>query len=244
MLQHHLDTIQKKHDHNEPTNTDHHHGSSIGGMTMLPLKLRHRWSQPQQAVSTADDDDDDDNGHPKGRHRSERNTIGPHSPSSPLPQVVRRYNVQYYYQKILVALGLALVGMTMVLSFWTAAAPSVVMESSPKCIPTSSRSNLTSWISTPLYDRRFFPTYQQFSDFLDGPATAWNSTDESSMHTTTRPTEVGICELRTNILYWHHFPHTYVHTSNQRECVFLFHLGVYLHSTHSLTHSHTHTPLS
>jgi hypothetical protein len=216
---------------------------------MLPLQLRQRWSQPQLVVvSTADNDDDDDNddGHPKGRHRSERNTFGPHAPSSsssssPFLEVVRRYHVQYYYyyQTILVALGLALVGMTMVLSFWTTATvPSVVIESSsPTCIPTTSSSrNSTSWISTPLQDRRFFPTYQQFSDFLDGPAIAWNST-ESSMHTeTTRPSQVGICELRTNILYWHHFPHTYVHIWNQRECVYLFYLGVYLHSlTHTLT---------
>jgi hypothetical protein len=62
--------------------------------------------------------------------------------------------------------------------------------------------NMSSWIQTPVHDQRFFPQYNQLSDFLDGQASLaeidrWNDD----------PSGAAICKFRTDIRYWNHFPH-------------------------------------
>lgn len=65
-------------------------------------------------------------------------------------------------------------------------------------------SNMSPWIQTPVHDRRFFPQYNQLSDFLDGHA----SVSEINSIPSNEESGAAVCVFRTNIKYWNHFPHT------------------------------------
>jgi hypothetical protein len=79
-----------------------------------------------------------------------------------------------------------------------------IASESFQCTETS---NMSSWIQTPVHDRRFFLQYEQLSEFLDGHA---SKAEIDAITSNDNALGAAICIFRTNIQYWNHFPHAYV----------------------------------